>query len=75
MEPNNKDLINQLTKLNEQQEIEIESLEMEVHQLDTYCWTYFISLMISIGYIISTVYTIETQTLIKLVKEFINSIF
>lgn len=71
----NQELIKQLTALNESQEIEIESLQLELHKYQTYSWTYFISLMISIGYIVTTLYPNELMTLKALALEWFNNLF
>ena len=70
-----QELIKQLTALNQSQEIEIESLQLELHKYQTYTWTYFISLLIAIGYIVATLYTNEVMVLKALVFEWFNNLF
>lgn len=70
-----QELIKQLTALNQSQEIEIESLQLELHKYQTYTWTYFISFMISIGYIATTLYPNELMTLKVLTLEWLNNLF
>lgn len=72
---NDQQLIKQLTALNESQEIEIESLQLEIHKYQTYTWTFFITTLISIGFLIVVLFPNELETLKALAVQWFNNFF